>query len=249
MGKKPTCEDLLSKISALESENRRMAYDIERKREWIVRLERMLFGSKRDKAPKPVAEGPGLFACLFKEAYDEKAAEIEETARDIEARAQQRRRRAGKRPNRLAKYHYSGLEERTTTLLPEGVDIDEYEVIGKDVTRVLRRDPVKVWVEVIERPLFRHKADRNLPSPRIVQAGAPKAVAGGNHVGADMLSQLVVDKYVYHLPEYRQVRQYADMGVKLPTSTVNDWLHAVADKLYPLYEALGEEIRSRATCK
>lgn len=35
------------------------------------------------------------------------------------------------------------------------------------------------------------------------------------------------------------------MGVKLPTSTINDWMHAVASKLYPLYESLGEQIRSR----
>lgn len=35
------------------------------------------------------------------------------------------------------------------------------------------------------------------------------------------------------------------MGVKLPTSTLNDWIHAVAAKLYPLYESLGEQIRSR----
>ena len=44
--------------------------------------------------------------------------------------------------------------------------------------------------------------------------------------------------------EYRQVKQYADMGVKLPTSTLNDWMHAVASKLDPVYEALRNDIRS-----
>lgn len=74
---------------------------------------------------------------------------------------------------------------------------------------------------------------------------APAAAIGGNHVGADFLAQPVIDKYVYHLPEYRQVKQYADMGVKLSASTVNGWMHAVASKLYPLYESLGEQTRSR----
>ena len=59
-----------------------------------------------------------------------------------------------------------------------------------------------------------------------------------------MLSQIIVNRYRYHLPEYRQVKQYADMGVKMPTSTINDWVHATAEKLSPLYEALRKDIRS-----
>lgn len=241
----PTYDALLARTALLEAENQRMSDDIRRQAERIAYLERLLFGSKRDKKVKPQEEGPGLFDEFFAEALDQKAAEIEKTAREIEAKAQKRRQQAKKQPSRPAKYHYSGLEERTTTLLPEGIDMEAYEVIGKDVTRVLHREPAKVWVEVVERPLLRHKADKDMPSPRIVQAQAPRAIIGGNHVGADMLAQLVIDKYVYHLPEYRQVKQYADMGVTLPTSTVNDWIHAVADKLYPLYEALCEDIRSR----
>ena len=73
-------------------------------------------------------------------------------------------------------------------LTPEGVNLDEYDVIGKDVTRVLHRSPAQVWVEVIERPLYRLKADKYAPNPRIVQAETPHAVIGGNHVAADMLS-------------------------------------------------------------
>lgn len=43
-----------------------------------------------------------------------------------------------------------------------------------------------------------------------------------------MLAQIVINKYRYHLPEYRQVRQYADLGLKLPTSTLNGWGYAEA---------------------
>ncbi|MCI6485865.1 MAG: IS66 family transposase [Bacteroidales bacterium] len=141
-----------------------------------------------------------------------------------------------------AKYHYFGLEERTTTLMPEGVDADQYDIIGKDVTRIPHREPAKVWVEVIERPILRAKSDKALPNPRICQAKAPQSIIGGNHIGADMLAQIVIDKYRYHLPEYRQVKQYADLGVKLPASTINGWVHAVASKLEPLYEAQRREV-------
>lgn len=227
---------LLAEIAVLREENRR-------KDERIAYLERLLYGAKSDRINSKAPDNkPGLFDELFQEAMDEKARQIEQTAKEIEKEAQKRRASAKKAPSRPTSYRYAGLEERTTTLIPEGVDIDQCDVIGKDVTRILHREPVKVWVEVIERPILRAKADKNSPNPRIYQAKAPEAIIGGNHVGADMLAQIVIDKYRYHLPEYRQVKQYADLGVKLPTSTINDWVHAIASKLEPLYEALRKDI-------
>ena len=98
-------------------------------------------------------------------------------------------------------------------MIPEGVAAGECDIIGKDVSRILHREPAKVWVEIIERPLLRMKADKDSPNPRIYQAKAPHAVFGVNHVGADMLAQIEIDKYRYHLPEYGQVRQFADLGL------------------------------------
>ena len=175
---------------------------------------------------------------------DEKAAKIEAMAKEIEAENRKRRTRAKRTPSRPSSYRYAGLEERTTVMMPEGVAAGECDIIGKDVSRILHREPAKVWVEIIERPLLRIKADKDSPNPRIYQAKTPHAVIGGNHVGADMLAQIVIDKYRYHLPEYRQVRQYADLGLKLPTSTLNGWGHAVASRLEPVYKALRDDVRN-----
>ena len=35
---------------------------------------------------------------------------------------------------------------------------------------------------------------------------------------------------------------FAELGLKLPTSTVNDWIHATANVLYPLYETQREAV-------
>lgn len=214
-----------------------------RKDERIAYLERLLYGVKSDRLASQVPEDqPGLFDELFEQAMNEKAMQVEQMAKEIEKEGARRRAAVKKSPSRPLQYRYTGLEERLTTLMPEGVNADECDIIGKDVTRILHREPPKVWVEVIERPLLRAKADKNLPNPRIYQAAAPRAVIGGNHAGADMLAQIIIDKYRYHLPEYRQVRQYADLGVRLPASTINDWIHAVAARLEPLYEALRHDI-------
>lgn len=232
----PAYDELLAENAALKEQNRR-------KDERIAYLERLLYGAKSDRIASRVPDNqPGLFDEQFKEAMDEKAMEIEQAAKEIEREAARRRTAARRKPSRPSAYRYDGLEERTTTLMPEGVDAGECDIIGKDVTRVLHREPARLWVEVIERPILRAKADKYAPNPRIYQAKAPRAVIGGNHVGADMLAQVIIDKYRYHLPEYRQIKQYADLGVKLPASTVNDWVHAVASKLEPLYEALRRDI-------
>ena len=232
----PTYEELLAEIYTLRAREIML-------KERIAFLERRLFGAKSDRLTYVNPDDqPGLFDEMFKEAMDEKASQIEKMADDIEKESQKRRKSAKKKPCRPAKYRYTGLEERTTTIVPENVNIEEYDIIGKDVSRILHYEKSKVWVEIIERPIFRLKEDKNVPAPQICQAKAPEAVIGGNHVGADMLAQIVIDKYRYHLPEYRQVKRYADLGIKLPTSTINDWIHAVASKLDPLYEALRHDI-------
>ncbi len=59
-----------------------------------------------------------------------------------------------------------------------------------------------------------------------------------------MLAQIVIDKYRYHLPEYRQARQYADLGLKLPTSSLNGWVHAMAYRLELVYKVLRDDVRN-----
>lgn len=233
MKEKPTYEELAA-------ENQRLRYV-------ISQLCKQLKGFKSEKK-KPIPEDPnqpGLFDDELQEALDEKALEVQKTAEEINAEAEARRKKKQRQTsNRPAHYRVSGLEERITNLLPEGVNPEQCDVIGMDVVNVLHYVPARVYMEVIKRPILRHKEDKDAPEPRIFQAPSPIPVIPGNHVGADMLSQIMVNKFQYHLPEYRQVKQFADLGVRLPTSTINDWVHATGAKLEPLYQALRAEILS-----
>lgn len=236
MKTEPTYEQLLAENSALKANEARLLAR-------ILYLERMLYGAKSDRLLSKVPDGQlSLFDEALQQALDEKAAEIARMAAEIEKAAQKRRAAAKKAPRRPSQYRYAGLEERVTTLLPEGVDAAECDEIGRDEARILHRQPAKLWVEILVRPILRPKSDKGKTKPRLYQAAAPEAVIGGRHAGADLLAQIVIDKYRYHIPEYRQVKQYADLGLSLPTSTVNDWVHATASKLEPLYEAQRRDI-------
>lgn len=225
MKEQPTYEELQVKVQRLT--------------EHVAYLERLLWGGKRDKR---VIQGPTLFDKLFNEAADAKEAAIEETVQEIKKEAEKRRAAGKKKPERPERYLYVGLPEEWRTEYPEDVDITEYDIIGRDVERILHRTPARIWVECVERPVLKKKGEKDIPAPHILQAPAPVSVLGGGHVAADFLAGVLTDKFVYHIPEYRQVKMYAEAGVKIPTSTLNDWVHRTANKLYPLYETLIDDI-------
>ena len=78
--------------------------------------------------------------------------EVDEAAekRRAEARAQ-----AGGRGKRPEKYNTYGLPVQEKTVYPEGINLEEYDVIGQDETNVLHLEPQRLWVEkVITHVLF-----------------------------------------------------------------------------------------------
>ncbi len=211
----------------------------------IEQLQRRAFGgSLKDRAIK--YDGPSLFDEVDEKAMLAAKKELEKASKDVDEAAQKRRAEAKAqsqgRGNRPEKYNIYGLPVETKTVYPEGVDIDDYDIIGQDETNVLHLEPQRLWVEKTVTPILRLKRDKGAPDPEILQAGRPHSIIGGGHVGADLLATLVDNKFNHHLPEYRQVKMFSELGIKLPTSTVNDWMHATANVLYPLYESQREAV-------
>ena len=63
-------------------------------------------------------------------------------------------------------------------------------------------------------------------------------------VGESVISQIIIDKFLYHIPENRQAKRFKPLGMNITTSRINRWVHATADKLYPLYMAQVNRILS-----
>jgi hypothetical protein len=60
--------------------------------------------------------------------------------------------------------------------------------------------------------------------------------------GPGLLAQIVIDKYIDHLPLYRQMQRFERGGLKLPYSTLTDWVGSTCRLITPLYEALKTEV-------
>ncbi len=173
----------------------------------IEQLQRRAFGgSLKDRAIK--YDGPSLFDEVDEKAMLAAKKELEKASKDVDEAAQKRRAEAKAqsqgRGNRPEKYNIYGLPVETKTVYPEGVDIDDYDIIGQDETNVLHPEPQRLWVEKTVTPILRLKRDKGAPDPEILPAGRPHSIIGGGHVGADLLATLVDNKFNHHLPEYRR---------------------------------------------
>ena len=60
--------------------------------------------------------------------------------------------------------------------------------------------------------------------------------------GPGLLSQIICDKFVTHLPFYRQSQRYEQLGMKISASTLDGWFEAACSLLEPLYEVLAKQV-------
>jgi len=109
--------------------------------------------------------------------------------------------------------------------------------IGEAITEVSDYKPGKLIVTRYVRSKYALPGDQGAVIGQLPSLPIPR----GN-VGSGLLAQLVISKFVDHLPFYLQVRMFKRFGVTLAESVVNDWVRSSCDLLEPLYECLKEKV-------
>ena len=71
-----------------------------------------------------------------------------------------------------------------------------------------------------------------------ITAPPPAKPLDGSPVGASLLAWILVQKYLHHLPLYRQEQIFQRGGLRLPRQTMCDWVLQAAVLLAPIQEAL-----------
>jgi hypothetical protein len=61
-----------------------------------------------------------------------------------------------------------------------------------------------------------------------------------SYAGATLLADITIDKYVNHLPFYRQIQIFKQQGISIAPATINGWFRDVADLMRPTYYRLKE---------
>ena len=189
---------------------------------------------------------PTLFETVLSEEEQAKLdAEVkkmeEENAKAIEVKAHKREVRKPLLSNDLP------VEEEH--LYPEGVkDNPDYVEIGVEVTETLGIRPAVMFKKRTIRHKFVLKSNLQIEKPdqkAFLIAPLPETIIPKGMASESLLADILINKYIYHLPFYRQIQKYKELGVLLNDATINDWFAAVCAKLRPLYERLRVEIMSK----
>ena len=111
--------------------------------------------------------------------------------------------------------------------------------IGEVVTETLDVTPAKV--HVIQHVRFQY-ACREREEFGVKIAPVPEQVIPKSIASAGLLAHVLIQKYCYHLPYYRQEQIWRDLEVNLPRNTLCTWLMKCAEVLQPLVPVLKNEI-------
>jgi transposase len=105
--------------------------------------------------------------------------------------------------------------------------------IGKEVTEELECEPARFFIKRYIRYKY---AAKNGEGVKI--ADLPERVIDKGIPGAGLLASILVDKYIDHLPLYRQKQRFARENIQIASSTIEGWTKEALLKLEPLYGQL-----------
>ncbi len=122
---------------------------------------------------------------------------------------------------------------REEIIIEPVADITGCKKMGEEITEVLEWQPGELFVKKYVRIKYAKPGNSGVLIGELPVRPLDKAMAGPG-----LLAQIVIDKYVDHLPLYRQMQRFERSGLKLPYSTLTDWVSATCRLISPLYEAL-----------
>jgi len=216
-----TKDQLLELLSKSEQENSYLKFQIEQ-------FKRAMYGSKKERFI--AYENPEQLSIPF-EVDEQKVTEaVEAVVEEISYK----RKKAGSKnhPGRLALPSHLLVNE---IVLEPTESIEGLKVIGQEITDELEYSPAKLHINrYIRNKYIAPEDEQGKQEVKIASLDfrpIPKCIAGPN-----LLAQMVVDKFVDHLPLYRQIQRFSREGVNIAPSTVDSWIKLTSQLLRPLYE-------------
>jgi transposase len=195
-------------------------------------FKRQLFGAKSERRVLPV-DGQQLTLGEMPDTGGETAG-----AAPVEVPAHQRRRKAEHAAEGDLRFDDTVPVERIVLEAQIPTDqLDQYEQIGQKTTRKLAQRPGSYVVLEYVRPVYKLKEAGDAIASEIVCAAPPAAVLERSFADVSLLAGILVDKFLYHLPLYRQHQRMAACGVKIGRGTLTNWVHRSAGLLAPIDQA------------
>jgi len=205
-------------IAALQNENALL-------RQKLDLLIRKVFGPSSEKLDPAQLE-------MFLQGGENSPGKPEASSALEEADPLSHRRRVSRSNRRLSE----DLPVVEQVIDPEEVKAapDQWRCIGSEVSEQLDYEPARFLRRRLVRRKYVSKIDQD-GAPVIAEL--PAMLQQRSTVAPGLLAQIIVSKYCYHLPLYRQERMYwTRHRVWLPRQNLAHWMEVAADWLKPIYQ-------------
>lgn len=195
----------------------------------LTQLKRLIFGSKTEQFT--AATSPAQLSLEIQ--ADAMAATSVTKAQKISYTRVQTETKPVNHPVRMKLPDH--LERKEVILEPAGLT-EGCRRLGEEITEELEYQPGKLFVNRFVRPKYVSADNASILVAPMMERPLPKAIAGPG-----LLTQIVIDKYLDHLPLHRQQQRFSREKINIPYSTITDWVTNTCKLITPLYDALVKE--------
>jgi transposase len=197
----------------------------------MAQLKRMIYGSKSERFVP--SEIPGQ---LSLDIAPEENQAIKSTEEQIKIDAYDRKVTSDQKMHPVRQGFPENLRREIIIIQPKE-DLSGYKKMGEEQTEVLEYTEPKFFVKRFVREKY-----VNEDTGKIIIGELPTRAIDKSMFGENLIAQIITDKYVDHLPLYRQIERFKRSGMTLSSSTLNDTVKNSCNLLKPLYQHLRDEV-------
>ncbi len=217
--------NLTATVETVTKKHDTLQLTVEQLKFQIAQLQRMLHGAKRERFES--AEHPSQLALQFD--IDDEKLEVAIEA-DKQSITYERKKAVKPHPGRMELPSHLPVIE---TIIEPTEDVSQMKHIGNEITDELEYTPATLFINRTIRPKYITKENQEGEQKQVIaelNRPIPKCIAGTH-----LLANICVEKFVFHMPLYRQLQRFKQNGVHIHANTFDSWVSLTANLLRPLY--------------
>lgn len=240
----PASEELISAISFLKKENERKDSLLAEKDFLLLKfkteldqLRRLIFGSKSERfVPSVPAEQTAL---------ELNVGQIAPPPSEKKTITYDRAKNKNKKPH-PGRLPIPAHIPRIEIEVKPTQDVTGLKTIGEEITEELEYKPGSFYVnKYIRKKYVKEIENVNGNEKEIIIAPLPVRPIDKCIAGPGLLASIIIEKFVDHLPLYRQQQRFSRDGMHLSSATIIGWVNGCCTLLEPLYDVLKQEVLSQ----
>lgn len=119
----------------------------------------------------------------------------------------------------------------------------ELTIIGSKSKEILKYIPAKLYIEEhITYSYACKNCENNTGDTKIISTKSPKSIIHKSMASNELLSHVIVMKYLHSLPLYRQENYFKILGANLSRQTLSNWIIGVSNAFEPIYSFMKDKL-------